>query len=68
MGQVIKTLKQMYPSVRPSVGAGALKQLPVEVLSLALKISANTPALVQTGPVKQNMEEPKPHLQAIMKY
>lgn len=67
-GQVIKTLKQMYPSVHPSVCTGALKQLPVEEFSLALKVSANTPDLVQTAPLKQNMEEPTLHLEAIMEY
>lgn len=66
-GQVIKTLKQMYPCVHPSMCAGALEQLPVEELPLAFKISANTPVLVQTAPLKQNMVEPKLRLEAIMK-
>lgn len=58
----------MNPSVHPSVCVGALKQLPVEELSLALKSSANTPVSAQTAPLKQNTDEPKQQLEAITEY
>lgn len=65
-GQVIKTLKQMCPCVRPSVGAGAFKQLSAEELALALKTSAKTPVLFQAAPPHAQRVEPEPHSEAVM--
>lgn len=65
-GQVIKTLKQMCPCVRPSMGAGAFKQLSVEELALALKTSAKTPVLFQAAPPHSQRVESKPQSEAVM--
>lgn len=56
----------MCPCVRPSVGAGAFKQLSAEELALALKTSAKTPVLFPAAPPQAQRGEPEPHPEAVM--